>query len=302
MPSTNLSELDFVAPAPTDSLGDGDSGWTTTITPHQGWLDWRLAQLWRNRDLIMIFVWRDFVAAYKQTILGPTWHIIQPLLTTITFTIIFGRVARLPTDGMPPFLFYLAGTVLWNYFSSTLIRTSNTFVANAYLLGKVYFHRLVIPVSIVISNLISFGIQVVIFLVFLGFYRFSNANIHFTSAAFFSPLLLLMLAGYGLGGGIIVSALTTRYRDLANLVNFGVQLLMYATPVIYPTSWVPERFRLLTILNPLTPIIEGFRLGFLGAGTMDFVQLAASLGFMIALLAIGLMLFTHIERTFMDTV
>jgi lipopolysaccharide transport system permease protein len=302
MSSANLTELKLIVSPPADSRGDEERGWTTTITPHRGWTDWRLNQLWRCRDLIMIFVWRDFVAAYKQTILGPTWHIIQPLLTTITFTIIFGRVARLPTDGVPPFLFYLAGTVLWNYFASTLIRTSNTFVANAYLLGKVYFHRLVIPVSITISNLISFSIQLSIFLVILVFYHFSSPSVHFTTAIFLSPLFLLILAGYGLGGGIIVSALTTRYRDLANLVNFGVQLLMYAAPVIYPTSWVPQRFRLLTALNPLTPVLEGFRLGFLGAGTMGVAQLAASFGVMLALLALGLMLFTHIERTFMDTV
>jgi lipopolysaccharide transport system permease protein len=234
--------------------------------------------------------------------LGPAWHVIQPLLTTLTFTVVFGRVAKLPTDGVPPFLFYLAGTVPWSYFSNCLTNTSNTFVAHAHLLGKVYFHRLVIPLSITLSNLISFGIQLGIFLAALAVYHLSGAAVHFTSWLLLSPLFVLMLAGYGLGGGIIVSALTTRYRDLARLVAFGVQLLMYATPVIYPASAVPERYRWVIQLNPLTPVVEGFRLGFLGAGTVDFGQLTASVGVMLAVLAVGLMLFTHVERTFMDTV
>jgi lipopolysaccharide transport system permease protein len=276
--------------------------WTATITPHRGWTDWRLGQLWRYRDLITLFVWRDFVAVYKQTILGPAWHIIQPLLTTLTFTLVFGKLAKLSTDGAPPFLFYLAGMVPWSYFSSSLSKTAHTFVGNAHLMGKVYFHRLVIPVSVILSNLISFGIQLGIFLVALGYHYFKGANVHLTSWIFLSPLCLLMLAGYGLGGGIIVSALTTRYRDLANLVTFGVQLLMYATPVIYPASAVPEQYRWITQLNPLTPILEGFRLGFLGTGSVNIDQLAISFGGMVIVLTIGLMLFTHIERSFTDTV
>jgi lipopolysaccharide transport system permease protein len=259
--------------------------WTTRITPHQGWFDWRLGQLWRYRDLISLFVWRDFVSAYKQTVLGPAWHIIQPLLTTLMFTIIFSKVARLSTDGVPPFLFYLLGTVAWGYFSGNLLKTAYTFVGNAHLLGKVYFHRLVIPISVTISNVITFGIQFAIFLAFLAWDWFT-----------------LMLAGYGLGGGIIVSALTTRYRDLANLVGFGVQLLMYATPVIYPASSVPERYRWIVELNPLTPVIEGMRVAFLGAGTLDLYHLGVSFAIMLVVLAVGLMLFTHVERTFMDTV
>jgi lipopolysaccharide transport system permease protein len=283
-------------------LGLDEDHWTASITPHRGWLDWRLAQLWRYRDLITLFVWRDFVSAYKQTILGPAWHIIQPLLTTVTFTIIFGSVAKLPTGGAPPFLFYMAGTVPWAYFSTSLTKTANTFVGNAHLMGKVYFHRLVIPVSIVFSNLISFGIQFGIFLIFLISYYFAGKNVHPTAWALLSPMLLLMLAGFSLGAGIIVSALTTRYRDLANLVTFGVQLLMYATPVIYPASMVPERYRWVTHLNPLTPIMEAFRLGFLGAGTVSIQQLAASFIVMLGVFVLGMMLFTHVERSFMDTV
>ncbi len=276
--------------------------WTVRITPHRGWLDWRLAQLWRYRDLITLFVWRDFVSAYKQTALGPAWHVIQPLLTTLMFTLIFGKVAKLPTDGVPPFLFYMAGTVPWAYFSMNLTKTANTFVGNAHLMGKVYFHRLVIPISIVFSSLISFAIQFGIFLVFVTINYLSHSKIHLTAWVFMFPGLILMLAGFSLGAGIIVSALTTRYRDLANLVAFGVQLLMYATPVIYPASAVPERYRWVIRLNPLTPIMEAFRLGFLGAGTVTTFQLAVSFALMLGVLMVGVMLFTHVERTFMDTV
>ena len=279
-----------------------DEGWTTVISPHRGWLDWRLHQLWRYRDLISLFVWRDFVSAYKQTILGPLWHVIQPLLMTFTFTVIFGLVAKLPTDGIPPSLFYMSGIVCWNYFANNLNKTSSTFVGNSALLGKVYFHRLVIPVSVAISNLISFGISLAIFLVILAVYYFHGSDVHLTRWIFCLPLFLLMLAGYGLGGGIIVSALTTRYRDLTNLVAFGVQLLMYASFIMYPASQVPHKYQWVVQLNPLVPIIEGFRLAFLGAGTVDALQLASSFGIMLVVLAVGLMLFTHVEKTFMDTV
>ena len=282
--------------------GQHAAGAATVISPHRGWFDWRLGQLWRYRDLISLFVWRDFVSMYKQTILGPAWHVVQPLLTTLTFTIVFGTLAALPTDGAPPFLFYLAGTVLWNYFAGSLTSTARTFVWNAGLLGKVYFHRLVLPISVVISSLISFAIQLGIFLVFLGAHVVSGAPLSLTAWALLTPLFLLLLAGYALGGGIVVCALTTRYRDLGQLITFGVQLLMYATPVIYPLSAVPERLRWALLLNPLTPVMEGFRLGFLGVGSASLAQLLASFGAMLALLAVGLMLFTRVERTFMDTV
>lgn len=272
------------------------------MTPHLGWFDWRLDQLWRYRDLIGLFVWRDFVSVYKQTVLGPLWHIIQPLLTTLMFTAVFNKVARLPTDGAPPFLFYLAGTVAWGYFSNNLTNTAHTFVRNANLLGKVYFHRLVLPISVTISNLITFGIQLSILIVAMLIYAYSGVKLHLTGWIFLTPLFLLMLAGYGLGGGIIVSALTTRYRDLANLVGFGVQLLMYATPVVYPVSAVPERYRWIVSLNPLSPVLEGFRLGFLGTGSVEPAEIVISFVVMIAILTIGVMLFSRVERTFMDTV
>lgn len=287
--------------APTEA--PASEAWTTIISPHKGVLDWRLAELWRCRDLISLFIWRDFVALYKQTILGPLWHIIQPLLTTLTFTIIFGKVAGLSTNGSPQFLFYLAGNILWSYFSGCLSKTATTFVSNSALLGKVYFHRLAIPVSIVLSNLIAFGIQFSLFLVFWVLYLVKGSprvepNLWMLSA----PLAVLMVAGFGLGGGIIVSALTTRYRDLAQLVTFGVQLLMFATPVIYPVSAVPDKYRWVVSLNPLSPVVEAFRNGFLGGGSVTATQLAISCGVMLAILVVGLMLFSRVERTFMDTV
>ena len=279
-----------------------DEDWTMILRPRRSWFDLRLRELWRARDLIMLFVRRDFVSVYKQTILGPLWYIIQPLLTTITFTFIFGRVARLPTDGLPDFLFYMSGTVVWSYFAMCLTKTSNTFVANSGLFGKVYFPRLAVPISISISNLVTFGIQLLLFLGFVFFFWITGANVQPNAAAALTPLLVLMMAGLGLGFGIIVSSMTTRYRDLTQLVAFGVQLLMYATPVIYPISAVPERFQPFIRLNPLTSIIETFRYGFLGAGTVGWGGLLYSFCFMVAVLSIGLLLFNRIEQTFMDTV
>lgn len=279
-----------------------DEGWTLVIRPRRPWLDLRLRELWQARDLIMLFVRRDFVSFYKQTILGPLWYIIQPLLTTITFTIIFGKVAQLPTDGLPDFLFYMAGTVIWGYFAQCLTKTSNTFVSNSSLFGKVYFPRLAVPISISLSNLINFGIQFLMFLAFVLFFWLTAGNVRPNAVALLTPLLVLMMAGLGLGFGIIVSSMTTRYRDLTQLVTFGVQLLMYATPVIYPISAVPERLRPLIALNPLTSIIETFRYGFLGAGSIGWGGLIYSFCFMVAVLFIGLLLFNRIEQNFMDTV
>jgi homopolymeric O-antigen transport system permease protein len=299
--ATSVTNENNGAATPWDDGTKTGPAWTV-ISPHRGWFDWRLGQLWRYRDLIGLFVWRDFVAVYKQTILGPGWHIVQPVVTTLIFTLVFGRIAGLSTEGTPPFLFYMAGYIAWTYFASCLDNTSKTFVANAPLLGKVYFHRLVIPVSLVISNLISFGIQFGVFLTALIIYAISGGVVHLNTWALLTPIFLLMLAGYGLGGGIMVCALTTRYRDLRHLVTFGVQLLLYLTPVIYPISAVPARYRWLAQINPLTPVIEGFRLGFLGVGSVTIEQLAVSFGTMLLALTAGLMLFSHVERTFMDTV
>lgn len=280
----------------------GDEAWTMVIRPKRPWLDLRLGELWRARDLIALFVRRDFVAVYKQTILGPLWFLIQPLLTTVVFTLVFGRIASLPTDGLPDFLFYLSGTVIWGYFAACLTKTSTTFTANAGLFGKVYFPRLAVPISIVISALISFGIQFLLFLGFVAFFWLSGAEARPNAGVLLLPLLLLIMAGLGLGFGIIVSSLTTRYRDLQQLVAFGVQLLMYATPVIYPVSAIPERYAPLIRANPLTPVVEAFRYAFLGAGTAGWAGLGYSFVFMLAVLVTGLVLFNRIEQTFMDTV
>lgn len=279
-----------------------DAAYETIIRPQRGSFDWRLRQLWRYRDLVGLFVWRDFVAVHKQTILGPAWHILQPLCMTLIFTLVFSRVARLSTDGVPPFLFYMAGTVAWSYFATCLDNTAKTFVANAHLLGKVYFHRLVIPLSVVLSSLITFGIQLGIFLVLLAGHALTGGTVRPTEWVLMTPILVFMLAGFGLGGGIVVCALTTRYRDLRHVLTFGIQLLMYLTPVIYPLSSVPDRYRWIAQLNPLAPILEGMRKAFLGAGSVTGMQLAASFAVMVLLLMVGLVLFTRAERTFMDTV
>ena len=276
--------------------------WTMLIRPQRGWLDLRLGELWQARDLVMLFVWRDFVSVYKQTILGPLWYLIQPLLTTLVFTVVFGRIANLPTDGLPQFLFYLSGTVIWSYFAECLNKTSLTFVNNANLFGKVYFPRLAVPVSILISNLIAFGIQFGLFLCFVAYFGLTGSAVRPNLWVLFTPILLLIMAGLGLGFGIIVSALTTRYRDLRFLVTFGVTLWMYATPVIYPVSAIPARFQLLVRLNPLTPIVETFRVAFLGAGTVNALDLLYSFGTMLAVLLVGVLLFNRVENTFMDTI
>jgi len=280
-----------------------EENWSMIIEPQRSLLDLRLGELWRYRDLVMLFVRRDFVSVYKQTILGPLWYLIQPLLTTITFTVIFGNIASLPTDGLPQFLFYMSGTVVWSYFASSLTKTSETFVQNANLFGKVYFPRLAVPVSILLSNLVSFLIQFGMFLVFVLFFvlrgTFIQPNWLWIAL---SPILILMMAGLGLGFGIIISSLTTKYRDLRFLVQFGVQLLMYATPVIYPVSSIPVRFQWIIQANPMTPVIEAFRFAYLGAGTVNLNHLLYSFGFMLVVVTIGSIIFNRVEQTFMDTV
>lgn len=279
-----------------------DNDWTLVIRPQRGWLDLRLGELWRYRYLVMLFVRRDFVSVYKQTILGPLWYLIQPLLTTITFTIVFGNIARLPTDGLPQFLFYMSGTVIWAYFADCMTKTSNTFVQNASLFGKVYFPRLAVPVSILISGMIAFGIQFLFFLGFMGYFLLRGTPLHPNAWILLTPLLVLMMAGLGLGFGIIISSLTTKYRDLRFLVQFGVQLWMYGTPVIYSMSSIPERFQPLIAANPLTPIVEAFRYAYLGSGSPSLNQLLYSFGFMVVVVLVGAIIFNRIEATFMDTV
>lgn len=279
-----------------------EENWTSVIKPRTGWFDIHPAEFWRYRDLIMLFVRRDFVAVYKQTVLGPLWFLLQPLFTTIVFTVIFGRVAKIPTDGVPPLLFYLSGVVCWNYFSSCLTKTSDTFYANAGIFGKVYFPRLTVPVSVVLTNLIAFAIQFGLFIAFLLYFYFLGAVVKPGLLILAAPLLILQMAALGLGTGILVSSMTTKYRDLTYLLNFGVQLWMYATPVVYPLSQIPEKWKWVYIINPMAPIVETFRKAFLGAGGMTAADICISVAVTLLILLLGIILFSRIEKTFMDTV
>ena len=286
----------------TQDIVDPQSTWDIVIRPQRAWWDLRLGDLWRYRDLIRLMVWRDFIAIYKQTVLGPVWHLIQPLMTTVVFTVIFGSIAKLPTDGLPPFIFYMAGNTVWAYFSICLLSTSNTFTSNAGIFGKVYFPRLSVPISIVISNLIAFAIRFALFIALLAYFVFAGSTVRITAWIFMLPVLILLMAGLGLGGGIIISSLTTKYRDLQHLAPFGIQLLMYASPVIYPISNVPQKWQWLLLANPLTPIIEVFRLAFLGTSAVNPIFLLYSAGFAALMLLIGILIFNRVEKTFMDTV
>lgn len=276
--------------------------WTTIIKPKTGWFDINLKELFQYKDLITMFVKRDFKTLYKQTILGPLWIIINPLLTTIMYTIVFGNIANIATDGMPQIVFYMLGTTVWTYFSTSLTKTASTFTANAAILGKVYFPRLVMPISTVLSGLINFGVQFVMFLLFAIYYYVKGAPINPNIYILMIPLLLLQLALLSLGFGIIISSLTTKYRDLAVLVTFGVQLWMYATPVVYPASQIGGKLKTLMMLNPVSPIVEAFRYAFLGSGSMPFNFLLISMITTLIVLLIGVVLFSKVEKTFMDTV
>lgn len=279
-----------------------DNNWTMVIRPQRAWWDLRLGELWRYRDLARLLVWRDFVAQHKQTVLGPLWHLIGPIASSIVFTIIFNNVAKLPTDGLPPFLFYMAGNTIWGYFSACLTGTSNTFVSNAGIFGKVYFPRLIIPISVVLSNLVTFGIRFGVFLLFLLYFMFSSSDVRPNLYILLLPVFLLIMAGIGLGVGIIVSSLTTKYRDLQHLLAFGLQLIMYASPIIYPLSTVPTQWRWLLLVNPITPVIESFRGAFLGVSSLEPVFLLYSGAFMCIVVLIGILIFNRVENTFLDTV
>lgn len=274
----------------------------TVITCHRGWLDLNLRELFRYRDLIFMFVKRTFVANYKQTILGPAWAIVQPLLTTVVFTIVFGNLAKLPTDGVPPFLFYMCGNVAWGYFASCIVSTANTFTGNSHIMGKVYFPRLVMPISSVLSALIAFGIQFVFFIGFLVYYSWLNHTAYITWNICYFPLLLLNMAMLGLGCGVIVSSLTTKYRDLAMLVAFGVQLWMYATPVVYPIALVPARLKTLYMCNPMATVIEAFRGMFFGSPCLSVNDVILSSVMTLVIFCLGVVLFNRVEKTFVDTV
>lgn len=278
--------------------------WTTDIKPKNRLFDVDFKELWHYRDLCALFVKRNVITQYKQTILGPLWYVVQPLMTTVMYMVVFGGIAKIPTDGLPQPLFYLAGICMWQYFSDCLSKTSNTFVDNAGIFGKVYFPRLVVPLSNVMSNLVRFGIQLgLFFAVYLYYQLFTPVQIHTNWYALLLPFLVLLLAGLALGFGILFSSMTTKYRDLQLLLSFFVSLWMYATPVIYPLSTITnEKLRFVMSLNPLTGIIEAFKYGILGVGQFSWSMLAYSFGFMLLLLALGIVVFNKVQRSFMDTV
>ena len=290
---------------------ESESQWTTVIKPKESLFSVDFAELWRYRDLTALFVRRNITTQYKQTILGPLWYVLQPALTVIMYMVVFGGIAGIPTDGVPQPLFYLAGTCLWQYFADCLTRTSNTFVDNAPIFGKVYFPRLVMPVSMVISNLLRFAIQFGFFIIIYIVYAFTQPGLtaHLNVYALLFPLLVLMLAGLALGFGILISSWTTKYRDLQILFTFVVGLWMYATPIVYPLSQVKGKviagFDIYTLmcLNPVTSIIEAFKYGWLGAGEfIGWGWLGYSFGFMTVLLLLGIVIFNKVQKSFMDTV
>lgn len=278
--------------------------WTTVIKPKDSLFSVDFKEIWHYRDLMMLFVKRNIITQYKQTILGPLWYLIQPLMTTVMYMVVFGGIAKISTDGLPQPLFYLAGISFWQYFFDCLTKTSNTFVNNAGIFGKVYFPRLITPLSDVVSNLVRFGIQFGLFLLVYFYYLiFTDAPIHTNWYALLIPVLVAMLAGLALGFGILFSSLTTKYRDLQLLLSFFVSLWMYATPVIYPLSTISNpKLLLLMQLNPLTGIVEFFKYGMLGVGCHEWWMLGYSFAFMVVLMAIGIVVFNKVQRSFMDTV
>ena len=276
--------------------------WDIVIKPESSLFDIDLLEIWRYRDLLMMFVKRDIVTFYKQTILGPLWFFIQPLFTTLMFMVVFGRLAGISTNGLPQGLFYMAGILCWNYFSDCLNRTSTTFKENQQIFGKVYFPRVVVPFSIIISNLVRFGIQFVLFLAFYVYYLAVGVSIHPTVGLLLFPFLIIIMAGLALGFGMIITALTTKYKDLTFLVQFGVQLWMYATPIIYPLSASPEKYRWLIVANPMTAVVETFKYGFLNQQPFEPYHLLYSAGFMTVILITGILVFNKVEKGFMDTI
>jgi lipopolysaccharide transport system permease protein len=277
--------------------------WDLVIKPHTSWFDLRLKEVWRYRDLVWLFVQRDFASQYKQTILGPVWHLIQPLLTTMIFLFLFGNVARIGTDGIQPVLFYMAGITIWNYFSACLTTTANTFLGNANIFGKVYFPRLVIPLSVVISNIIRFGIQFALLLAFMIAFVFKGVPLHLSFSWLLIPLLIMVMAGIALGLGIIISSLTTKYRDLSLFLTFAIQLGMYITPVAFPMSFLTGKsYQWVVNLNPIASIVESFRYCLFGKATITAGGLIYSVSFMLVSLGVGAIIFNKVEKDFIDSI
>lgn len=284
------------------SVGSANEAWDLIIRPKRHLLDIDLREIWNYRDLLYMFVKRDIVTVYKQTILGPIWFFVQPLMTMLVYVVVFGNIAQISTDGIPAPLFYLSGITLWNYFAESFTKTSGTFVTNAGVFGKVYFPRLIVPLSIVGSNVIKFFIQFALFLIIWVWYLLTTESIHPNAWILSTAYCLLLMAGLGLGFGIIFSSLTTKYRDLTFLIGFGVQLVMYATPIIYPMSVLSERYQRVLWWNPISHIIEVFKYGFLGAGEASISGLAYTTLFTLVTLFLGVIIFNRTEQTFMDTV
>jgi len=280
-----------------------DGQWDIVMEPKGSLFDLQLKEVWHYRDLMWLFVRRDFVAQYKQTVLGPVWHFVQPILTTLMFLLIFGKIAKIPTDGIAAPAFYMSGITIWNYFSGSLTSTSSTFVSNASIFGKVYFPRLVLPISVVISNIVKFGIQFLLLMIVIAWFHFHGYPLNVNFNLLLIPLLLVWLATLSLGLGIIISSVTTKYRDFSVLLGFAVQLMMYATPVVYPLSYLKNTsYKWLINSNPITPIVEIFRFALFGKGTIEISSILYSLLFTIITLVIGTLLFNKVEKSFMDTV
>lgn len=276
--------------------------WNTIIKPPGGWFDINLKEIWQYRDLIKIFVYRDFVLYYKQTILGPLWWILQPILMTAMFTLVFGNIAKISTDEISPVLFYMSGIILWSYFSGCLLNTSRTFIDNAPIFGKVYFPRLIIPISTIVSGIFKLIIQLLLFIIIYLIFILKGSPINITRLIVIVPFLILQISLLSLGFGIIISSLTTKYRDLNLAISFLVQLWMYATPIVYPLSLIPARWQYLYMINPVTSIIETFRMALLGAGTVNIISIITSILATIIVLFTGIILFSRIEKSFMDIV
>lgn len=282
-------------------MSETQQEWTETIESKQYLFDLKLKEVWRYKDLVYMFVKRDFISGFKQTVLGPIWFFINPIFTTIVYLIVFGSIAGLSTDGAPKILFYLAGVTLWNYFSGCLTGTSNVFVGNAAIFGKVYFPRLVMPLTIVISNLMKFGVQMGLF-IFAFLYFYFKGDVQPNVWILATPFLIILMAAFALGMGMIFSSLTTKYRDVQLLLGFGISLFMYITPVIYPLSALPEKFKTIAYYNPLSGIFECFKYGWLGVGEFSITMLLISTVIIFGLLAVGTVVFNKVEKGFMDTV
>ena len=278
------------------------NSWDEVIKPVHGWFNINIKEIIRYWNLILLFVRRDFVIFYKQTVLGPLWYIIQPLFNTLVFTLIFGKVAKIPTDGIPPFIFYLSGTVVWSYFSSCLNQTGKTFVSNAQIFGKVYFPRVTVPISIAITAVFQFLIQFTIFLVFFIYFWYAGTDIKPNIYVLTLPLIVLHMAVLSVGMGLIISAATAKYRDLSFAMGFLIQLWMYMTPVVYPLSEVPDKFKIFILINPMTAVVESFRGAFLGVSTLTLGDLILSISITVVFFFLGIIVFSRVEKTFMDTV